>query len=233
MSTPPLNPISFRLMFGIGEEDVDPAVATALRYAFSGNVDLNQAIAALNAKVNANHKTAMAAAGSSSSSTTIINSNNFPYLGTVNDQRGNVAYLTELTDNGAKIVLGDSSPITVTLNALVLPPWFTFIDNDSSSLATLTPSSGFLFGEPVIPGNGFGIVFFDGVNFFCGATRIATDSSLGYVQPDDVTIDVDTSGIISTIGATGTIPLGPLTDSGATGSIQVQKGLIISWVSPT
>lgn len=170
MSTPPLNPISFRLMFGVGEEDVDPAVATALRYAFSGNVDLNQAIAALNAKVNANHTAVMAAASSGSSSTTIINSNNFPYLGTVNDQRGNAAYLTELTDNGAKIVLGDSSPITVTLNAMVTPPWFTFIDNDSSSIATLTPSAGSVFGETVIPANGFGIVFFNGANFFCGTT---------------------------------------------------------------
>jgi hypothetical protein len=63
-------------------------------------------------------------------------------------------------------------------------------------------------------------------------TTQQSDSSLGVVRPDEVTIGVN-SGTIFTIGATGTIPLGPVTDSGATGSIFVSQGLITGWVSPT
>lgn len=204
MANSALNPISFRLpSFDLSTED---GRQQAHRYVASGIVDLNQAIAALKSQLDASNTATAVSTSTPSSPITIINSNAFPYLGTVNDQRGNALYLTQITDNGAKIVVADSSPITIMLNALVTAPWFTFIDNDSSSTATLTPSAGSIVGETSIPANGFGIIFFDGADFYCGAT-------MG--------------------GATGTIPLGPLTDSGATGSIQVQNGLIISWTSPT
>ncbi|MFZ3343317.1 MAG: hypothetical protein WA213_20740 [Terriglobales bacterium] len=70
--------------------------------------------------------------------------------------------------------------------------------------------------------------------FSAAELPLATDSSFGIVQPDGVTIGVDSgSGLLTTLGATGTIPLGPLTDSGASGSITVYRGLISAWISPT
>lgn len=90
---------------------------------------------------------------------------------------------------------------------------------------------------PIVPLNfipiaGEFLTGYDAPNFSAATLPIATDSSLGIVQSDGVTIGID-SGMIFTIGGTGTIPLGPLTDSGATGSITVAKGLIVSWISPT
>ena len=158
--------------------------------------------------------------------------NPFPFLGTVNDQRGNTSYLTQLSDNGAKIIVGDASTITVSLNAMVTPPWFAVIDNDSTAGATLSPTAGSVIGESSIPAGGFGIVYYDGSNWFSGATSIATASMPGYVQPDNVSIGIS-AGVISTIGGTGTIHLGPITDSGATGQINIQDGLILSFVNPT
>ena len=178
MSSPPLNPTSFRYPFQLSDESTLQEVIAAVRYHSSGIVDLNQAIAALKPQVDTAQSTAEAAAsatptssGVKSFNTLVGNVTYFPQLGMVNDQRGNLTYLTEQTDNGAKIIVADSSPIVITLNAAVAAPWFTFIDNDSSATATLSPSSGSLFGEQSIPGNGFGIVFFDGTNFFCGATQ--------------------------------------------------------------
>jgi hypothetical protein len=49
------------------------------------------------------------------------------------------------------------------------------------------------------------------------------------VQPDGVTIGIDSSGVISTIGATGTINLGPFLDSSMT-AIYVHEGLITGWL---
>lgn len=69
-------------------------------------------------------------------------------------------------------------------------------------------------------------------NFSASALPIATDSTPGIVEVDGVTIGIS-GGVISTIGATGTILLGPLTDSGATGHINVSDGIIISFVNPT
>jgi len=242
-------------------------VADAMRTVFNGLTNHEQAFAAIPSTV----KTAAAAAATSaveniqSQSTSGVTSFNtltgavifFPGLGTVNDQLGSVAYRTQQSDAGAKIIAGDSSPVTVTLNASVTAPWFAFIGNDSSATVALsTDSSATISGiQSVYPG-GTAIVFFDGSTFWCEGVAIATDSSLGVVQPDGVTAMVDSSGILSvpiavdsslglvipdgrtiggdsgmlhTIGSTGTIPLGPFLASSMT-SIFVQDGLIIGWL---
>lgn len=222
----PLNPINVRIpQFDLGTDEGRQA---AHRYLASGIVDLNQAIAALNQKVKP-----------STSTTTIIQSGGSGGGGSstasigVNDQRGVTAYTTQQSDNSVKIIVGDASPIAVTLDAGVTTPWFCIIDNDSSAVASLTPSgAASLQGEHEIDRGCFGIIVYDGANFWCGATKIATDSSLGYVQPDNVTIGIS-GGIIGTIGIDSTIATAPLTVGGTQGSMTFIHGLLVNSVQAT
>lgn len=202
-----VNPINVRLpQFDLATEE---GRQSAHRYLASGIVDLNQAIAYIKPVIDSTAKTANAAASTTTSGVTSFNSETgtvvyFPQLGTVNNQLGNSSYQTQQTDNGAKIIVGDSSAVTVTLNPLVTAPWFTIIDNDSSSIASL---SGVVNGETSIPPGGFGIVYFDGADFWCGATRLASDSTLGYVQPDGVTIGIDSGMIYTQISVDSGAPM--------------------------
>ncbi len=243
------NPINFRIpSFDLNSEQ---GRQDAHRWTTQGIVDLNQAIAALVPKVHSTATTANTAASSSSSSSSGVSSFNsetgavvyFPTLGSVNDQLGVAAYTTQTTDNGAKIVVGDSSAVAVTLNSAVTAPWFCVIDNDSSAVANLAPTSGLLYGEQSIQPSGFGIIYFDGTDFWCGATGVmpqtyipvdftfltgydattgnfsaalipvSTDSSLGVVEPDNVTIGIDSGMIYTKVyadsGAPGFSPVTP------------------------
>lgn len=153
----------------------------------------------------------------------------FPGLGTVNDQLGEPTYTTQQSDNGAKIIVGDSSATMVTLNNLVKAPWFTIIDNDSLAVANLTPSGGAqIFGDSSIYANCFGIVYYDGTNFWSGSTPIGTDSSLGIVRPDGVTIEIDSGGVLFVPIATDS-SLGIVEPDGTT--IQIGSGGVISAIS--
>jgi hypothetical protein len=169
MSAPPLNPTSFRYPFQL-EGKAEPEVVQALRYHASGILDLNQAIAALKEQVKANKTAIQNTVTNTSTTSAPPTPNPFPFLGTVNDQRGNPLYLTQVSDNGAKIVLGDSSPITLQLNAMVTPPWFCVVDNDSSSTVTFAPTSGSVIGAQSMPDSSFTTIFFNGINFFAGIT---------------------------------------------------------------
>jgi hypothetical protein len=244
-----LNPISFRIpAFDLSTEQ---GRLNAHRWTTQGIVDLNQAIYALAPKLDSTAATANAVAQNSSVASGVSSFNSetgavvyFPTLGKVNNQLGVAAYTTQTSDNGAKIVVGDSSAVAVTLNSSVAAPWFCVIDNDSSSVANLSPTSGLLYGEKVIQPGGFGIVSFDGFNFWCGATGvmpetftpvsgeyltgysassgafsaggmpIATDSSMGIVEPEGVTIGIDSGMIYTFVTA----------DSGAPSSVPVTPG---------
>ena len=183
-------------------------VADALRTAFNAVTIHEQAFAALPAQIAAQSKAAATQAVSeivSNETVTGVTAFNaqtgavlyFPGLGTVNDQLGAPSYTTQQSDNGAKIVVGDSGAVAVTLNNTVQAPWFTIIDNDSSAVATLMPDSGaLLYGAQSIPSDGFGIVFFDGTNFWGGASGSAAALPL-------------TIGFVITSGITGT-NVGPM-----------------------
>lgn len=207
MSTPPLNPTTFRFPFDI-EGNAHDSVVSAIRYCFSGLLDINQAIPHLKSQLDSTATVANSASSSSSFGVSDFNSATgsivyFPQFGTVNNQLGNASYETQQSDNGAKIIVGDSSAVAVTLSNSVTAPWFTIIDNDSSAIATLSPGVGSsLFGEQTISPGGFGIIFYDGSDFWCGAAAS--------VQPDEVTIGID-SGVIFTqvyadSGAPGFVP---------------------------
>lgn len=190
-----LNPINVRLpQFDLESEEGRQA---AHRYLASGIVDLNQAIAYLKANPQSSTTTTIVQGGTGGGGGGTVQS-----IGGVNDQIGVTAYTTQQSDYGTKIIVGDSSAITITLNGSITTPWFTIIDNDSSSVASLVPSSPYVLdGETRIDPRCFAIIYFDGANFWCGASKIATPDTVGYVKPDNTTIEIDSSGTISVIPA--------------------------------
>jgi hypothetical protein len=168
-------------------------MALHLRLIYTALNDHDQAIVSVSQKT-----------GTVTNNTTVVQSGGgggggggIPSLGGVNDQIGATTYTTQQSDNGAKILMGDSSPVTVTLNGAVTTPWFTFIGNDSSSTVSLVASHGTLKGQNYIEPGLFGIIFFDGANFWSEGTPIAHDSSLGIVRPDNTSIKVDSTGVLS------------------------------------
>jgi hypothetical protein len=101
--------------------------------------------------------------------------------GTVNDQRGGVlgrgavtAYMTQQSDNGALVVVGDPSmPVTVTLDSTVGTPWATFVSNHGGSMTTLIPQTGSITyvgfagaASMPLPSEFWCMVVFDGADFF-------------------------------------------------------------------
>ena len=238
--SPPINPPSVRNFPSLNEHSTMGDVAEAVKVAFDGLTNHEQAFANLPAQISSQASAAATAAvvNVESQTTTGVTAFNaqtgavvyFPNLGMVNDQLGNPLYLTQQGDAGQKILMGDSGPATVTLNPAMTPPWFAFIGNDSSATVAIQTASGATINGlgSIYPG-GMSIVFYDGSTFWSEGVAIAQDSSLGVVQPDNVTISIDSGGVLSTMGATGTINLGPFLDSSMT-AIYVDQGLITGWL---
>lgn len=94
----------------------------------------------------------------------------------VNNQSGATSYTTASTDDGALILLSNSSPISVTLTSQS-PPWSCFIANQSAlggGSATLTPASGTINGAATLAllPSYFALVAFDGTNWFAATLPI-------------------------------------------------------------
>jgi hypothetical protein len=141
------NPPSLRFPFNLTGK-VHPEADQAIRYAFNGLSDLNQAIAALATKVK----------GNSSTITNLINNGTIgggggggtitvPVSGTVNNQTGNTSYSLQQADYGALVVVDTPSPFALTLNSSVTTPFYTFIQNLGTGTITLTPTSGVVNGD--------------------------------------------------------------------------------------
>ena len=172
-----LNAPSTRFPFNIAGK-VDPEVENALRWAFNGLTNHEQAFAEFKAQLST------ASSTSASAITTInetINSitvaaaaNQYPGLGTVNDQSGNVSYTTTTEDNGALIVFSDASPVAALLTVNVTTPWFCFAQNWGAGVVTLTPESpatinsiGALAAASLTLNQGYlAMIVFDGTNFW-------------------------------------------------------------------
>lgn len=252
-----LNKPSFRYPFTL-PENTDPDLRRALEFCFNGVTNHEQAFAAIKPQLDST----VAAAKAAASTSTVLGVSSFnsetgdviyfPTLGTVNDQLGNAIYVTQQSDNGAKIVIGDSSAVTVTLNGTMTAPWFAIIDNDSGTVATLTPASGSsLFGEQTIQPGGFGTVFFDGTNFWCGATGVMPDNTpsiahkwlnsynaltgaFGQTQPafSDISGQITTSQLPAS-GISVTITTAKLTVGGTNGSMTFVSGILTAQTPAT
>jgi hypothetical protein len=105
-------------------------VHQAIRYAFSGLLDLNQAVPAILAKLSPSTGSTSGPAGGN-------------VIGTVNDQTGQTAYTVQQSDYGAMVVVNNSGGVQVGLNALIEKPFFARIKVDSGSgSAVITPGAG-------------------------------------------------------------------------------------------
>lgn len=139
----PNQPTSFRLPFNI--EGLDPKIQTAIRYAFSGTKDLNDAINALVPKVNTNTAsiTKINETISATVSTTAAATATQP-LGTVNLQPNLTpgAYTLVQTDIGGLIFVQSAIPFALTLNSGLTTPFFTTVYNFGVGTITMTPSLG-------------------------------------------------------------------------------------------
>lgn len=187
--TPPINPPSVRFPFTLNEDSTQADVHDAIRTALNGLTVHEQAFANIPAQVAAQASAAATAAVENISSEVVagVTSFNtrtgpviyFPGLGTVNNQLGESSYATEQGDAGAKILVGDSGPVTVTLNSGVTLPWFTIIGNDSGASVFLMPDSGSLYGLSELNPGGLAFVFYDGVTFWSEGLAGQADSGMG------------------------------------------------------
>jgi hypothetical protein len=205
-------------------------VADAMRTAFNGLTVHEQAFAQLPDQIKTQAASAATTAVENVSSenvTNVVTAFNsfqgaviyFPGLGTVQNELGVTAYTTKQGDSGTKLIFGDSTPITVTLNPDVAPPWFCFIGNDSSASVAITTDSGATVrGIQEINFGGLGIVFYDGSVFWSEG-----------VSPDGTTIVADSStGCLRTNGMSTTIATAKLTTGGTNGSMVFVEGILRS-----
>jgi len=135
-------PPTFRYPFSL--HGIDPNAAQAHIFTFNAIQDLQQAIQSLKSQLTTTQKNVAGTTNVTNVAGGSSVSFPFPNLGTVNDQQGNVIYLTQQSDNGALIVLGDSSPVALNLNSGVNQPYFAWVTNLDSSPVTITPTTGFI-----------------------------------------------------------------------------------------
>lgn len=142
-------------------------IALHLKNLYTLGNDHDSAIDLVNQKVGSNTSAIASNANSINSGATVTKTiviNQFSGLGGVNDQTGQTAYTLQNTDNGIFLLLGDASPVTVTLNSAVTTPFFCFMTNYGSASVTLVPSSGAI-NQPTIPVGGLYIVGFTGIDW--------------------------------------------------------------------
>jgi hypothetical protein len=178
--SPTINPPSVRYTYPLGDNPTMGDVSEALRVAFNGLTNHEQAFANIPAQITTQATAAATAAVETieNETTAGVTSFNaaigailfFPGLGTVNDQLGQTSYAVQQSDAGAKIIVGDSGAVTINFDSGISAPWFCVIDNDSSSVASLVANTGAMNGAKSIYPGGFGIVYFDGSNWWAGAT---------------------------------------------------------------
>ena len=173
---------SFRFPAALPEETAHPLVRAAIENNTNQLVDVNQAIVSLKNQLdvvkagnttNTTNETIIGTSGSGSTAgVTSFNGDSgvvtfFPDLGSVNNQTGQTSYTTQTQDNGALIILNNTSAVSVVLNFAVGTPWYTNLFNSGSGTVTVTATSGTINGGTsltLLP-NYFVTVYFDGVNW--------------------------------------------------------------------
>ena len=172
------NPVSFRFPFESQIQTLHPDVKHVIRTTWNAVTDLQGAIPLLktqiDAKANATTSTASTTNTNTSSQTVIVSGGT---IGMVSDQTGLTAYTSQQSDYGSFVLLGDTSPIAVTLNTAgtspgIQLPWFCWMINTNTGLITVTPATGTISypvnpsaaSMPISEGQS-AIIVFDGTNF--------------------------------------------------------------------
>lgn len=135
---------------------------------------------------------------------------NTPVFGGVSEKT--VDYTASENDYGLILVFNSSSPVTLTLPAIApgsnsSGQWGIFVANIGSGALTVTPNGLDLDGlasDITILKSAGRYVSTDSINYFSerGDPPLATNTSPGIVEPDNITIKI-AAGVISTIGSTG------------------------------
>jgi hypothetical protein len=180
------NPTSFRYPF-----DTDPEGATdekrwkravhqAIRYAFSGLKDLNDAIPVLKGSATPTTPATTTTAPVTGTAATPTTGTGVPTtpktsppaatstIGTVNDQTGQTGYTLQNTDYGALVILNNAAGVALTLNGAITKPFYARVKVDSGSgTAVFTPTSGTVnrAGFINIAAGTTKSVFYDSVDF--------------------------------------------------------------------
>lgn len=100
-------------------------VHAAIKNAYNGLLDLNQAIPVILSKITAptNPSVATSTAGNT--------------IGTVNNQAGQSSYVLQQSDYGALVVVSHSGSVAVSLNNGITKPYYTRVKVDSGSGTTI------------------------------------------------------------------------------------------------
>lgn len=210
----PLSP-SFRKPHTIPEGAAHPDVKEAIEDHDKNIVDLNQAVYALKPQITTIQEQVAAAASSTSASTAaaVVAAKteaesliaNLVMSGRVNNQTGNTAYTMQNSDNGALVLLNDSSPIGVGMNNSVSQPWYCFIENSGISVVTLTPQQGLINGDShlSIAASLWATVFFDGSNYWAQTSASSIAGVTQIVAGTNITISPPGGRGVVTVNASG------------------------------
>lgn len=142
---------------------------------YSAVNDHDQAIVTLKSQLTA----AITAAKSATATNTVTTVTNavtlFPGIGRVNNQTGATTYTVQSSDNGVLLLVDDASPVAVTLNSMVAPPYLFFLTNLGAGTATLTPTAGTVNGGATfaVLQNYTSLVVFDGTNWWASVLPVA------------------------------------------------------------
>lgn len=195
---------SFRRVNAIPGGAAHDTVIQALRDHDKGLLDLQTAIPLLKSQIDA------LKVGTASTTTTVISGgggggSSFPNgIGTLSNQTGLTAYTMQTTDNGALVLFSDASPVAVSLNTAVNPPYFFYAVNWGAGLVTFTPPTPTTIsyinnlGAASMPlETGYlTLVVFDGANFFA-ATLPVVPVTFAPVAHEFLTGYDQTTGVFS------------------------------------
>ena len=213
------NPIKFRLPLNI-EGKADPQVVEAMQWHDDAINDLQQAIPSLKAQIDAKTTTTTGTTTTqavASASQTVVIPAAPSTIGTVNNQTGNVAYVTGQGDYGALIIVDDASPVAVTLStAAITTPFFVTAINYGAGLATLTPATGTIS----YPGS-------------LAAGALALAQGVGAAIYYDGSLFWAILFPAPLIGFSGTITTAKLTVGGTNGSMTFVNGILTAQVAAT
>jgi hypothetical protein len=160
---------------------IDPEAATALRMAFQGLKDANDAIANLKAQIGSAAGNASGTASVVSSKTVITNVErtvSAMSIGWITAP----TYTLQDTDYAGMHLFKAEGPVAVVLSSAVASPFYTFLQNESAGELTLTPDAGTvnaLASITLLPGQAT-VLFFDGRDWF--ALIMAVPETVADVQ---------------------------------------------------
>ncbi len=167
----PNQPTSFRFPFNL-PDDVHSGVKDALRITYNGVKDLNDAIRALNTKVDTNTQSITNVTNNITTSGGGVTPTPTPTpaFGNVNLQPNLTpgAYTLAQSDLGGLILVQSGIPFALTLNSGLMTPFFTTVYNLGAGLVTATPSLGNVNNgaSVTVKINEFSIFYFDGTNWW-------------------------------------------------------------------